>query len=273
MVTSRYIRTDLSTLQPLIIIINNNNYYNYYNYYNKTTKQQNNNQLLSTRSNLAQFILSTFSRNNHILTCKMHSSTSYAILASLAVSGLAAPLAGRDVCGAAPTAADSQPVLAAPTGIQTAALCLAQCDANSSCESFLFGLVDNVIECKLFACAAANIPKQSSADLIAYGKACPSIPAVVPTASNPTGVNVNQASNPSNSQSGNNPSGNNPSGNTQSGNNQSSNGQPKKTRAASDICGQTPSGSGNPTPLQTIQSVDSLDTCLAKAKAQSGCER
>jgi len=203
----------------------------------------------------------------------MHSSTSYAILASLAVSGLAAPLAGRDTCGAAPTAADSQPILAAPTGIQTAALCLAQCDANSSCESFLFGLVDNVIECKLFACAAANIPKQPSPDLIAYGKACPSIPAVVPTASNPTGVNVNQASNPTNGQSGNNQPGNNQSGKTQSGNNnQSGNGHPKKTRAASDICGQTPSGSGNPTPLQTLPNVDSLDACLAEAKAQSGCE-
>ena len=203
----------------------------------------------------------------------MHSSTSYAILASLAVSGLAAPLAGRDVCGAAPTGATSQPILAAPTGIQTAALCLAQCDANSSCESFIFGLVDGVIECKLFACAAANIPKQSSPNLIAYGKACPSIPAVVPTASNPTGVNVNQASNPSNSQPSNNQSGNKQTGKTQSGNNQSGNSQPKTTRAASNICGQTPSGSGSPTPLQTLQNIDSLAACLAKAKAQSGCER
>lgn len=45
-------------------------------------------------------------------------------------------------------------------------------------------MVDNVDKCMLFSVAAASVPKQSSTNLVAFDKACTSVPAVVPTSSN-----------------------------------------------------------------------------------------
>src|SRR6266568_292788 len=101
-------------------------------------------------------------------------------------------LSARDqVCGKVPSGSNTQqPVLSQPSGPQNAAACQSDCDANSSCLSFLFGMVDNTIECKLYACAASEIPPPPSTNLIAYDKACAAVPTVTPTAANPTGANT-----------------------------------------------------------------------------------
>ncbi|KAF2026273.1 hypothetical protein EK21DRAFT_92518 [Setomelanomma holmii] len=119
----------------------------------------------------------------------MHSFTAIVAASALlsAVSG--APLSVRsNTCGAAPAGSNTnnQPI-EQPTGIKTANDCLAKCNAESKCQAFIFGLVDNAIKCELFSVPAASIPRQSSTNFVAYDKACPSVPSVIPTISNPTG--------------------------------------------------------------------------------------
>ncbi|KAH7094268.1 hypothetical protein FB567DRAFT_585654 [Paraphoma chrysanthemicola] len=119
----------------------------------------------------------------------MHSSTTIFVASTLlsAVSG--SPLSLRaNTCGTTPTGGttNNQPIQQ-PTGIQTAADCQAKCNATSTCQSFSFGLVDNTIKCNLFSVPASSVPKQSSANLVVYDKACAAVPSVVPTSSNPTG--------------------------------------------------------------------------------------
>jgi hypothetical protein len=99
-------------------------------------------------------------------------------------------LAIRDTCGAAPTSTTKQTVLEQPSGITTAQQCQAKCDANASCKSFVFGMVNNADQCMLYSVAAASVPTQTSSNLVVYDKACASVPTQTPTASNPTGANT-----------------------------------------------------------------------------------
>ena len=125
-------------------------------------------------------------------TATMHSFTSTIIFATGLVglaSAAALPLEVRSTCGSIPSATAAQSPLAQPTGISTASACQAKCEATSSCEAFCFGMVNNEIECKLFAVPAAQVPAQSSNNLLVFDKACTSVPNVVPTASDPTGAN------------------------------------------------------------------------------------
>lgn len=78
--------------------------------------------------------------------------------------------------------------LSSPTGITTAEACLAQCNSAASCQSFLFGLLNGVPTCELFNVAASALP--ATTNFVAYDKACTSVPAIVPTTANPTGVDV-----------------------------------------------------------------------------------
>lgn len=55
-------------------------------------------------------------------------------------------------------------------------------------------MVDNDIQCKLFAVAGSAVPKQSSTNLIVYDKACSSVPSAIPSSSNPTGKADQQTS-------------------------------------------------------------------------------
>ncbi|KAJ4333809.1 hypothetical protein N0V95_009334, partial [Ascochyta clinopodiicola] len=120
---------------------------------------------------------------------------STAVIAAFAANYVSAsPLMVRsDTCGATPTGSnsDNKPI-AQPSGIQTSAACQAQCESNSSCKSFSFGLVDNTIQCKLYSSDASAIPKQSSTNIAVYDKACSAVPSVVPTSSNPTGKKVDK---------------------------------------------------------------------------------
>ncbi|KAL5317067.1 hypothetical protein ACEPPN_016121 [Leptodophora sp. 'Broadleaf-Isolate-01'] len=118
----------------------------------------------------------------------MHCSFSNTVLAAFGLISIASagPIAARQVCGAAPTGTVAQTPLAQPTGITTAAECAAQCKGNPACLAFLFGLVDGVDKCILYSVPAASIPPQ--VNLVVYDIACPSIPSVVPTPSNPGGL-------------------------------------------------------------------------------------
>jgi hypothetical protein len=171
-------------------------------------------------------------------------------------------LSARDqVCGKAPSGSNTQQaVLSQPSGPQNAAACLSDCEANSSCLSFLFGMVDNDIKCLLYPCAASAIPTQSSANLIAYDKACASVPTVTPTAENPTGANT---------QTGTNTGGESNPGKTTTpaGNHQ------RRELVARNTCGRAPSGPSNAQPISAPAGINTLPECKAKCIADPSCER
>ncbi|KAF4635522.1 hypothetical protein G7Y89_g2578 [Cudoniella acicularis] len=179
-------------------------------------------------------------------------------------TGLNKKLAVRDTCGSAPTGSGSQTPLSQSTGITTAAACQAQCEANSGCLSFVFGMVNNADECMLYSVAAASVPTQTSTNLVAYDKACTSVPSVVPTASNPTGANTGSSSSTTGS------TGSSTGSNTGSTGNQG--GNPARL-AARDTCGSAPVGpSGNASPISTPANIDSAAACQAQCQADSSCE-
>ena len=166
----------------------------------------------------------------------MQSFTTIIAASALLVTGVtASPIRARDVCGAAPAGTVTRAPLLQPTGIETAAACQAKCEATSSCESFLFGLVNNAPECILYAVPASEIPVQTNANLVAYDLACTSVPAVVPTAANPKGLTL-------------------------------------KLAARADICGAAPSATATQTPLAAPSGIDTAAACQVKGEAETGCE-
>lgn len=173
------------------------------------------------------------------------------IAASALIAGASAnpiKLAARATCGSAPAGSGSQTPLSQPTGITTAAACQAQCDANISCMSFVFGMLNNADQCMLFSVAAASVPKQASTNLVVYDKACTSVPAVVPTASNPTGANTGST-----------------------GSNNGANNGANHMLTVRDTCGAVPAGSGSQTPLSQPTGITTAVACLAQCDANSAC--
>lgn len=79
-----------------------------------------------------------------------------------------------------------QPI-SSPTA-STAADCQQQCEANTQCQSFVFGLppTASTPTCELFAVAASQVPNQGT-DLNVFDKACTSVPTSAPTHSQPQG--------------------------------------------------------------------------------------
>lgn len=176
-------------------------------------------------------------------------------------------LFARDTCGSAPSASGSQTPLSQPSNIQNAQACQSACTSNPQCQSFLFGLVDSSIKCMLFSVPASQVPKQSSQNLVAYDKACGSVPAVTPTSSNPTGA----ASGSNNSGNNNNNNGGNNNQNQQGG--QQTNPPTGGRLAVRDTCGAAPAGSNaNQAPLSQPANIQSEAECLAKCKADGGCK-
>ncbi|KAF2466228.1 uncharacterized protein BDR25DRAFT_317651 [Lindgomyces ingoldianus] len=167
-------------------------------------------------------------------------------------------LFARDTCGSAPTASGSQTPIQQPTDIKTASACQSACNANGQCQSFVFGMVDNTIKCMLFSVPASQVPAQSSQNLVAFDKACTSVPAVAPTSSNPTGANTGQGTNQG----------------TNSGNNQQGGNKPAGQKlAARDTCGATPAGSNaNQAPLSQPANINSAADCLTKCKSDPNCK-
>ncbi|OBT53492.1 hypothetical protein VE04_07107 [Pseudogymnoascus sp. 24MN13] len=168
----------------------------------------------------------------------MHSFTTVLITASALLATVSSsPLQLRSTCGGAPTGNGSQQPLSQPSGITTAKACQANCTANASCQSFVFGMVNNAVKCILYSVPAASVPKQSSSNLIAYDKSCGSVPAVVPTASNPTGAKT---------------------------------GGKLAIRAT---CGSAPTGpTGNAKPLSQPSDITTAKACQAKCTANASCQ-
>lgn len=228
---------------------------------------------------------------------------STAVIAAFAASYVSAsPLVVRsNTCGVAPAGSNTnnQPI-SQPSGVQTSAACQTQCEADSSCKSFCFGLVDNAIQCKLYSCTASAVPQQSSTNFVVYDKACSAVPSVIPTSSNPTGKNVDNSQTQSNTNSGSKTSeqqaqetkqtdASKTSGQkaTESKQAQASNGNSYGTQKESSntntqkesslskfsasTCGTKPSASTNNQPIST-PTVTSEDACKAKCQANSSCK-
>ena len=188
----------------------------------------------------------------------MHSSTILLAASSFISLSSCLPmdqlLSARDqVCGKAPSGNTQQTVLSQPSGPQNAATCQSDCDANSSCLSFLFGMVDNDIKCLLYPCAASAIPTQSSANLIAYDKACASVPTVTPTAENPTGVNTQTGANTQ--------TGTNTGGKSNPGKTTTPAGNQRRELVARNTCGGAPSGPSNAQPISAPAGIDTVSFC------------
>lgn len=214
----------------------------------------------------------------------MHSFTALTAASAIFAVVSGSPLMVRaNTCGSAPSASNTnnQPI-SQPSGIQTTADCQAQCNANSSCKSFVFGFVDNAIQCKLFSSAASEIPTQSSSNLVAYDKACSDVPSVVPTSSNPTGKATSsngQNSNSNGQTSNSNGQTSNSNGQASNSNSQTStsNGQQrptsqKQTSTTAQTCGSKPAGNTNNQPIAT-PSATSADDCKSQCSANASCKR
>ncbi|KAH7198419.1 uncharacterized protein B0J16DRAFT_314724 [Fusarium flagelliforme] len=94
-------------------------------------------------------------------------------------------------CNAAPTAASNSNVkpFATPSA-ETADKCQDACDAQSGCQSFVFGLPDDASTpvCKLYKVAPAQVP-QGDDQLYVFAKGCPAaqVPTSAPTHAEPRG--------------------------------------------------------------------------------------
>ncbi|KKY35544.1 hypothetical protein UCDDA912_g04505 [Diaporthe ampelina] len=85
------------------------------------------------------------------------------ILAAMASSALASPLLARDSCNVTPSASGSQTPISEPS-VTTAELCKEECEANTSCKSFVFGLPEGATSptCKLYSVSASQVPTQET---------------------------------------------------------------------------------------------------------------
>ncbi|KAM0209042.1 hypothetical protein ACHAQD_011356 [Fusarium lateritium] len=101
-------------------------------------------------------------------------------------------LAARDqICNTAPTGATNSNIkpFAAPS-VKTADKCQDACDAQTGCQSFVFGLPADASApvCKLYKVAPAKIPSGDD-KLYAFAKSCPAakVPTSAPTHDEPRG--------------------------------------------------------------------------------------
>ena len=217
----------------------------------------------------------------------MHSFTSTILLASgllSLTSAAAVPLQVRSTCGSVPKGTGAQTPLSQPTGITTANACQASCESNNSCLSFVFGMVNSDVECMLFSVAAADVPAQSSQNLIVFDKACTDVPKVVPTTSNPTGANTGSTSGTganTGSTSGAGattpkPATNAGSGSTNAGSGSNTNGaKPAGHKlAVRSQCGGAPTGpsSNNVAPISTPANINTMAACQAACKKDTSCK-
>ncbi|KAH7244445.1 uncharacterized protein BKA55DRAFT_516619 [Fusarium redolens] len=100
--------------------------------------------------------------------------------------------AARDlVCNAAPTGASNSKIqpFATPS-VKTAEKCQDACDAQASCQSFLFGLPADASApvCKLYNVAPSKIPRRDD-ELYVFAKGCSAakVPTTAPTHDEPRG--------------------------------------------------------------------------------------
>jgi PAN domain len=190
----------------------------------------------------------------------MHASL---ILAALAISSAtsATPIARGNTCGSVPVGSGSAQPIAQPSGITTAQACQAACTSAASCQAFIFGLLNGVEKCMLYAVPAAQVPPQGTPNLVVYDKGCISVPAVVPTADSPTGAGTGSSG------------AGTPSGQVDSSVNKDQ-GKPRMA-ARGNQCNAAPTGptgGSAPQPIATPGNIASLDACLAACKANPACK-
>ncbi|KAL0943264.1 uncharacterized protein CTRU02_201150 [Colletotrichum truncatum] len=171
-----------------------------------------------------------------------------ATIIAFAAATQAGPLSVKraDQCNVAPsgpTSADVSPF--SQPAAATADACQKLCEADASCQAFVFGLPEsgNTPLCWLYNVPAAQIPPQSNANLMVFDKACTGVPTAAPTQSNDQNNN---------------------------GQDQGQGQQPKKRN----VCGAAPTGpaTNDPTPLVTREDITTQADCLALCKQTSGCQ-
>ena len=165
------------------------------------------------------------------------------------------------MCDVAPAATPvTAPAPLSSPGEATANACQQQCEANGSCQSFVFGLTPSATapKCVLFAVPADQVPSQGT-NLNVFDKGCAAstVPTQAPTTTNP---HSQKDGNVSKNGAGN-------GGTTDP----SKQGNPGKR---ANICGAAPPGpSGNvPSPFQTVFNVASQQACLALCQQATGCQ-
>lgn len=178
----------------------------------------------------------------------------------MVASSMASPVLKRDMCNTTPTASTSANVQAIATpSVTTAELCQQQCDANSACQSFVFGLASGASTptCSLFSVPASQVPSQGT-NIMVFDKACTSVPTTVPTASNPVGASTSSGS----------------TGTTTSTTGGSNTGGQSGQQNKRDVCGAAPTGpsTSQATPLQTATNIATQADCLALCKTNSECK-
>jgi hypothetical protein len=140
-------------------------------------------------------------------------------------------------------------------------------------------MVDNTIKCMLFSIAASQVPSQGSSNLVAFDKACTSVPAVKPTTANPTGANTSNSNTNTGTQQGttgntntNTGSQQGTTGNTNTGNTNTQ-GQQASKPAKRDTCAATPTGSNkNTAPLSQPANIKSSADCKKQCQANASCK-
>ncbi|KAL6904883.1 hypothetical protein GGI43DRAFT_432201 [Trichoderma evansii] len=132
----------------------------------------------------------------------MKSSVIASILAYTAIANASPVLVRSQMCDVAPAATPaSAPAPLSSPSATTAIGCQQQCEADSSCQCFVFGLPPSATapKCILFAVPASQVPAQGT-NLNVFDKACAasSVPTQAPTAANPQGPANGSSSSSSN---------------------------------------------------------------------------
>ncbi|KAF4868714.1 hypothetical protein CGCSCA1_v012201 [Colletotrichum siamense] len=190
-----------------------------------------------------------------------------ATIVAFAAAAQAGPLAIRaNTCNSAPAGpvnADVQP--RSQPAAANADACQKLCEADSGCQSFVFGLppTGTTPLCYLYAVPAAQVPPQSNSNLMVFDKACTGVPTAAPTQNNNNGAGNNNNNGQANNNNG------QATNNGQTGNNGQTE-QPKKRN----VCGAAPTGPATsaPNPLVTRSDIATQDACLALCKQTSGCQ-
>jgi len=211
----------------------------------------------------------------------MKTFTATTIVLTLASAVCASPvnlIARANVCNTAPSGPSGGANPRSSPSAATADACQQRCVADSGCLSFVFGMptTGTTPLCEIFGVAAAQVPVQSNGNFMVFDKACTGVPTAAPTQTGNNGQNGGQVNNGQangGQSNGGQNSGQNNNGQANNGrtNGGQGNGQPKKR---ANVCGASPSGptTNNPTPLQSLQNIDSQEACLARCRQTTGCK-
>lgn len=205
----------------------------------------------------------------------MKSAVIVSVLAA-AIANASPVLVQGQMCDVAPAATPASPPapLSSPEAT-TASGCQQQCEADNSCQSFVFGLPPSATapECMLFAVPASQVPSQGT-NLNVFDKACAAntVPTQAPTsAPHPQGP-ANGSSDGSGAANENGAANGKATANKNGAKTGASNQNTQGKRA--DVCGAAPAGPSKnpPSPFQTQVNVASQQACLDLCQQTDGCK-